>query len=162
MAHFLRGKQAGIQRDFSAGLSSELFAVDEVEATLYTFVTVSDSLLVQVARYGINSQISVIAYDPVQSLLAVGTKESQYGSGQIYIFGQKRVSVTLLPPRSASIKILQFCADKLVSVDSKNDISIYGLETGRRIASHAPPGLITALLTDPALDYALIGLQNGV
>ena len=30
MAHFLRGKQAGIQRDFSAGLDPQLFAIDEV------------------------------------------------------------------------------------------------------------------------------------
>lgn len=30
MAHFLRGKQAGVQRDFSAGLAPQLFAIDEV------------------------------------------------------------------------------------------------------------------------------------
>lgn len=30
MAHFLRGKQAGIQNDLSAGLNPELFAVDDV------------------------------------------------------------------------------------------------------------------------------------
>ena len=27
--------------------------------------------------------------------------------------------------------------------------------------SYAPPGRITALLTDPTIDYALLGLQNG-
>lgn len=30
MAHFLRGKQAGIQRDLSEGLSPELFRLDDV------------------------------------------------------------------------------------------------------------------------------------
>ena len=30
MAQFLRGKQAGIQKDFSAGLDPQLFAVDLV------------------------------------------------------------------------------------------------------------------------------------
>lgn len=30
MAHFLRGKQAGIQKDLSEGLSPELFALDDV------------------------------------------------------------------------------------------------------------------------------------
>lgn len=30
MAHLLRGKQAGIQSDLSAGLSPDLFAIDEV------------------------------------------------------------------------------------------------------------------------------------
>lgn len=64
-------------------------------------------------------------------------------------------------PRKASVKILQFCADKLVCVDTKNDLSIFGLDTSRILASYAPPGLITAIATDPILDYALIGLQNG-
>ncbi|SLM36526.1 WD40/YVTN repeat-like-containing domain [Lasallia pustulata] len=143
MAHFLRGKQAGIQNDLSAGLAPELFAIDEV------------------ARYGINSKISALAYDPVQSLLAVGTHDSPYGLSQISVFGQKRVNVTFTTTRKASIKSLQFCADKLISVDSKNDISVFSLETKRMNASYAPPGLITALATDPALDYALVGLQNG-
>ena len=30
MSSFLRGKQAGIQRDFSSGLDPRLFAVDQV------------------------------------------------------------------------------------------------------------------------------------
>lgn len=34
MAQFLRGKQAGIQRDFSAGLDPRRFAVDLVRTTL--------------------------------------------------------------------------------------------------------------------------------
>jgi len=116
----------------------------------------------QVARYGINSQVSALAYDPTQSLLAVGTKETKYGSGQIYVFGQKRVTVTLRLARKASVKTLQFRAEILICVDAKNDISVFSLESARIIASYAPPGLITAILTDPVLDYALIGLQNGL
>lgn len=117
--------------------------------------------LIQFARYGINSQISVMAYDPVQSLLAVGTNESKFGPGKVYIFGQKRVSVVFNPPRPASIRELQFCGDKLVVMDSKNDVSIFSLETKRVIANYAPPGHVTALVTDPNLDYCLSGLQNG-
>ncbi|KAL8698528.1 MAG: hypothetical protein Q9201_006525 [Fulgogasparrea decipioides] len=143
MAHLLRGKQAGIQRDFSAGLDPQLFAIDEV------------------VRYGINSQISALAYDPVQSLLAVGTNDTQYGGGQIYVFGQNRVSVVLPLPRKASIRDIKFVADKLVSVDSKNEVSIFSLEATRILSTYTPPGGVTALLTDPTLDFALIGLQNG-
>ncbi len=113
-------------------------------------------------RYGINSQVSALVYDPVQSLLAVGTKDTKFGGGQIYVFGQKRVTVTLKLPRKASVKILLFCSDKLICVDTKNDFSIFSLETTRIVTSYAPPGLITAVATDPILDYALIGLQNGV
>ncbi|PGH18888.1 hypothetical protein AJ80_04306 [Polytolypa hystricis UAMH7299] len=143
MAHFLRGKQAGIQHDLSAGLAPDLFMLDDV------------------ARYGINSRISALAYDPIQSLLAVGTSETQYGSGEIYVFGHDRVSAVFQLPRKASCTTLQFCSDKLVSVDSKNEISVFSLETREMAASYAPPGHVTALLTDPSLEYAFLGLQNG-
>lgn len=43
MAGFLRGKQAGIQNDLSAGILPDLFAPDDQ------------------ARYGINSQIGYVA-----------------------------------------------------------------------------------------------------
>ncbi|KAK5257214.1 Lethal(2) giant larvae sro7, partial [Cryomyces antarcticus] len=143
MTHLLRGKQAGIQNDLSAGLGPDIFIVDEIN------------------RYGINSQISAIAYDPVQSLLAVGTNDSKFGRGQIYVFGQKRISVTLPLPGKASVKTLQFCADKLVCLDSRHDLSCYSLETKRLLASHSVPGVVNCLLTDPTLDYALLGMQSG-
>ncbi|EXJ85123.1 hypothetical protein A1O3_05798 [Capronia epimyces CBS 606.96] len=143
MAHFLRGKQVGVQNDLSVGVSQDVFMVDDF------------------ARYGISSQISVIAYDPVQSLLAVGTNESRFGPGLVYVFGQKRVCVTFTPSRPSSIRTLQFCADKLVALDSKNDVSIFSLDTKQMLTSYAPPGHVTAILTDPSLDYCFTGLQNG-
>ncbi|KAL5002392.1 lethal giant larvae like, C-terminal-domain-containing protein [Aspergillus recurvatus] len=143
MAHFLRGKQAGIQKDFSGSLAPELFDIDHL------------------LRCGINSQTSALAYDPVQSLLAVGTSESQFGHGQVYVFGQGRVSIIFALPRKASAKFLQFCGDKLISVDSKSEISIFSLETKKLLVSYAPPSHASALLSDPSLDYAFIGLQNG-
>lgn len=115
----------------------------------------------QFARYGVNSQISTFAYDPVQSLLAVGTNDSQFGPGVIYVYGQKRVCQTFSTPRRSSIRRLQFYADKLLSLDSKNDVCVFSLETGNTVASYAPPGLVTAVLTDPSLDYCFIGMQNG-
>ena len=116
----------------------------------------------QVTRYGINSQVSALAYDPVQSLLAVGTNDTKFGHGQVYVFGQKRVAVTLKLARRASVKILQFCADKLLCVDSKNELCVFDLDTTRIAGSYSPPGLVTAIATDPTLDFALIGLQTGL
>ena len=116
----------------------------------------------QISRFGINSQISQIAYDPVQSLLAVGTNDTQFGNGQIYVFGQKRIDVILPLPRRASVKVLQFCADKILCLDSKNDLSVFSLETKNLLASYSPPAKITALHSDPTLDYALLGTQNGL
>lgn len=91
----------------------------------------------------------------------MGTSDTQFGSGQIYVFGQRRVSVVFKFPRKASAKFIQFCADKLISVDSKNEISVYSLETKQTLVTYAPPSHVTALLTDPSLDYAFIGLQSG-
>ena len=144
MAHLLRGKQAGIQNDFSSGLEASIFNID------------------QIARYGVNSQIACLAYDPVQSLLAVGTKRTQFGPGQIYIFGRGRIQATLqLPTRGANVHTLQFCADKLLCLDTKHDISVYSLELKRLLTSHSPPGVVTALCSDPMLDYAFLGMQTG-
>jgi hypothetical protein len=46
-------------------------------------------------------------------------------------------------------------------VDSKNELIIWDLNDAKKIASYAPPGVVTALVTDPMLDWALIALQNG-
>lgn len=144
MAHILRGKQAGIQNDLSAGLDSSLFHIDDI------------------ARYGVDSQIACMAYDPVQSLLAIGTKGSQFGNGQIQVFGRSRIQATLdLQTRGASVHTLQFCADKLVCLDNKHMISVYSLELKRVISSHSPPGAVMAICTDPTLDYAFLGMQTG-
>ncbi|KAI9883232.1 MAG: pre-mRNA-splicing factor prp46, partial [Watsoniomyces obsoletus] len=143
MSHLLRGRQAGIQTDLSAGIFPELLDLDEI------------------ARYGVNSQTSALAFDPVQSLLAVGTNESRYGSGQVYIFGQGRVHAILRLPRKASVTTLRFCADKLLAADSKNEISLYSLETKQLLSSYTAPGSITAITTDPSLDWVFIGLQTG-
>ena len=69
--------------------------------------------------------------------------------------------MTFTLPRRASVKTLQFCADRLISLDSKNEVIIWDLNLGKKLASYAPPGVVTALVTDPMLDWALIGLQNG-
>lgn len=98
----------------------------------------------------------------MQSLLAVGTNDTQFGGGQVYVFGQNRVSVTLPLPRKASVKAIHFVVDKIVAIDTKNEISVFSLETTRILASYTPPGSVTALVTDPSLDFALIGLQNGM
>ncbi|PNS21376.1 Lethal(2) giant larvae SRO7 [Sphaceloma murrayae] len=143
MAHLLRGKQAGIQNDLSAGVTADIFAVDDL------------------ARFGVNSQICALAYDPVQSLLAVGTKDSKFGPGQIYVLGGDRIDVTFQLRSRASASTLQFVADKLVCLDSKHELSLYSLDLKRMIASHSPPGYASALATDPTLDYALIGMQTG-
>ncbi|KLO96403.1 Uncharacterized protein LW93_2396 [Fusarium fujikuroi] len=121
MAAFLRGKQTGMQNDLSASIRPELFMPDDQ------------------ARYGINSQIRYRSVSPnmyqYHSLLAIGTGESKFGPGKVYIFGQRRVHKILEPPRRTSFQIVQFSANRLVTVDAKNELGIWDLDTGERIAA---------------------------
>ncbi|KAH8668447.1 lethal giant larvae like, C-terminal-domain-containing protein [Xylariales sp. PMI_506] len=143
MSSFIRGKQAGMSNDLSANILPELFAPNDR------------------FRYGINSQISCIAYEPVQSLIAVGTTQSKFGTGRIDVFGQSRVHKFLVPPRPSSFVDLQFCANRLISLDSKNEIIIWNLDTGARVAGFHAPGLVTCMVTDPMLDWCFLGTQTG-
>ncbi|KAI1385344.1 lethal giant larvae like, C-terminal-domain-containing protein [Hypoxylon trugodes] len=143
MASFLRGRQAGMSNDLSANILPGSFIPDDR------------------ARYGINSQISCIAYEPVQSLLAIGTNESKFGSGRIYVFGQSRVQKLLVPSRSCSFSDIQFCANRLVSLDTKNEVVLWDLDTGKRITGFRAPGVVYCMLTDPMLDWCFLGMQSG-
>ncbi|KAL2880794.1 Lethal(2) giant larvae sro7 [Colletotrichum sp. CLE4] len=143
MAAFLRQKQTGMQNDLSASIIPELFAPDYQSA------------------YGINSQVSCLAYDPIQSLLAIATNESKFGPGKIFVFGQNRVSKVLEPPRHTSFRSLHFTANKLVSLDVKNELGVWDLDTAKRIAALVCPGQVVSIITDPMLDWAFLGMVTG-
>lgn len=104
---------------------------------------------------------SCLAYDAVQSLLAIGTSESKFGPGKVYVFGQRRVQKVLEPPRATSFLKVQFSAGRLVSLDSKNEVAMWDLDTGERLASQIVAGRVVELATDPMLDWAFLGLANG-
>ncbi len=138
MANFIRGKQAGMQNDLSAGLLPDLFAPAEQ------------------LRYGVGSQISCVAYDPVQSLLAVGTTQSRFGRGTIYVYGRGRVSQVIRPRGGASLRQIQFSANRLVSLDAKSELAIWNLDTGERVGGSASAGAAVCMATDPMLDWAFL------
>ncbi|KAG0642875.1 lethal giant larvae like, C-terminal-domain-containing protein [Tuber brumale] len=142
---FLRSKQAGIQHDFTGALAApDLFVLDEVE------------------KYGIESSISALAYDPIQSLLAVGTNETATTPGKVYVFGQKRVQVTFTLTRKAGVKFLKLCDSRIVVVDTKSELSVFDMaDPEAQPARYSPPGIVSAVLTDPSLDWVFMGLQNG-
>ncbi|KAK1527320.1 uncharacterized protein CCOS01_07582 [Colletotrichum costaricense] len=143
MAAFLRQKQTGMQNDLSASIIPELFAPDYQSA------------------YGINSQVSCLAYDPIQSLLAIATNESKFGPGKIFVFGQNRVSKVMEPPRHTSFRSIHFTANKLVSLDAKNELGVWDLDTAKRIAALVCPGQVISMVTDPMLDWAFLGMATG-
>ena len=55
MAHFLRGKQAGIQRDFSAGIAPAQFAVDTVRRLSLLTAPMLNSELVSLLLFSVNA-----------------------------------------------------------------------------------------------------------
>jgi len=102
-----------------------------------------------------------MAYDPVQSLIAIGTSESKFGPGQITIYGQGRVSATLRPTKPTSFRCLHFTANRLVSLDTRNELSVWDLESARRMSGGLVPVGATSMATDPMLDWVLLGISNG-
>lgn len=161
---FLRSKQTGIQHDFTGTLAApDLFIVDEVCCPVPTVCQLFANLRVsQIAKYGINSSISALAYDPVQSLLAVGTSGTKITPGKVYIFGQKRVQVTFTLQHKSSVKFLKLCGSKVVIVDNRSELTILDLEDpGAEGARYSPPGGVSSISTDPSLDWIFLGLQNG-
>ena len=97
----------------------------------------------------------------MQSLLAIGTGESKFGPGKIYVFGQRRVQKVLVPPRSTSFLHIQFSMNRLVSIDSRNELSVWDLDTGGRIGSQVVAGHVVSMVTDPMLDWAFLGMAGG-
>ncbi|KAL5606797.1 hypothetical protein BROUX41_003177 [Berkeleyomyces rouxiae] len=143
MASFLRGKQVGVDKDLSEHILPDAFALDDQE------------------RYGIGSQISCLAYDAVQSVLAVGTSDTKFGPGTISLFGYQRVTRVIEPAKRVSIHFAQFTANRLVTVDSREELAVWDLDTGEKRCSCLIPGKVTALATDPMLDWALVGTSHG-
>ncbi|KAI8013684.1 Syntaxin-binding protein 5-like [Camellia lanceoleosa] len=83
---------------------------------------------VQIAiHYGIPSTASVLAFDPIQSLLAIGTLD-----GRIKVIGGDNIEALLISPKHLPYKYLEFLQNKglLVSISNDNDIQVsifYGL-----------------------------------
>ncbi|KAH8167819.1 hypothetical protein CIB48_g473 [Xylaria polymorpha] len=135
MASFFRGKQAGMQNDLSANILPGLFAPDER------------------SRYGINSQISLS--------LPSAQMSPDSAAARIYVFGQSRVQKFFVPSRPCSFADIQFCANRLISLDTKNEVTIWDLDAGSKITNFQAPGIVARMLTDPMLDWCFLGLQTG-
>ncbi|PHH49911.1 Lethal(2) giant larvae protein -like protein SRO77 [Ceratocystis fimbriata CBS 114723] len=143
MSSFLRGKQVGLDKDLSEHILPDSFALDYQES------------------YGLGSQISCLAYDAVQSILAIGTNDTKFGPGTISLFGYQRVTRLIEPAKRVSIQFAQFTANRLVTVDSREELAVWDLDTGNKRCSCLIPGKVSALATDPMLDWALIGTSHG-
>ncbi|KAK9478801.1 lethal giant larvae like, C-terminal-domain-containing protein [Lipomyces japonicus] len=133
-------KIRGGGRDLSSGLTPEVFGLEDL------------------TRFGINGGVSVLAFDPVQSLLVTGTD-----SGRVYVFGQPGVQVEFdLCPGKPIIHLRIVKSIYLVTVDGNNTVTVISLETKDILSLFTPSSPITAIESDPSLDWLFLGLDNGL
>lgn len=66
-----------------------------------------------------------------------------------------------MPSRATSVKNLQFNANRLVSLDVRGELTIWDLDTAKRIAGGSCGSAIATMITDPMLDWAIFGQTSG-
>lgn len=78
-----------------------------------------------IVHYGIPSTASHLAYDPIQQLLAVGTRD-----GRIKIIGSDNIEGLFTSPKELSFKNLEFLQNQgfLIGVSHENEVQVWDLE----------------------------------
>ncbi|PPD97559.1 hypothetical protein GOBAR_DD05399 [Gossypium barbadense] len=87
----------------------------------------SEDLDLRVAiHYGIPSTASILAFDPIQRLLAIGTLD-----GRIKVIGGDGIEGLLISPKQLPYKYLEFIQNQgfLIGISNDNDIQVWNLET---------------------------------
>ncbi|KAL5101851.1 hypothetical protein RYX36_006178, partial [Vicia faba] len=112
-----------------------------------------------VLHYGVPSNASILAFDRVQRLLAVGTLD-----GRIKVFGGDNIEGIMISPKQTSFKNLEFLENHgfLASVSSDNEIQVWDLRN-RQIASALQwESIITSFSIIYGTSYMLVGTEHGL
>nr|XP_023903729.1 uncharacterized protein LOC112015552 isoform X4 [Quercus suber] len=110
-------------------------------------------------HYGIPSTSSILAFDSVQSLLAIGTLD-----GRIKVIGGDNIEALLISPKQLPYKYLEFLQNQgfIVSISTENEIQVWDLEQ-RQIASTLQwESNITAFSVIYGTTYMYIGCEYGM
>ncbi|KAI5956721.1 SRO7 [Candida jiufengensis] len=103
------------------------------------------------------NSITAIAYDPIQSLLAIATKKND-----VRVYGQVNVEVVFQFNIKHPITDLKFVKGVYLLCSSPaSGLTILSLHSKRILGTFSFPGTVTAIETDPSLDWAVFGLANG-
>ncbi|XBW37930.1 hypothetical protein QEN19_003510 [Hanseniaspora menglaensis] len=122
--------------------------------------------LYQISHYGLEGKIIQMAYDQPQSLLAVVTNLNElviYGKNQV----EAHIPIDSLENNAgegnpAFVTDLKFVKGiYLIVVDSKSCIHIVSVLSNKVLTTFYSPGHITAMETDPTLNWILVGLEDG-
>ncbi|XP_075671300.1 uncharacterized protein LOC142640875 isoform X2 [Castanea sativa] len=110
-------------------------------------------------HYGIPSTASILAFDSIQSLLAIGTLD-----GRIKVIGGDNIEALLISPKQLPFKNLEFLQNQgfIVSISTENEIQVWDLEH-RQIASTLQwESNITAFSVIYGTTYMYIGCEYGM
>ncbi|KAL5540577.1 hypothetical protein UlMin_045270 [Ulmus minor] len=112
-----------------------------------------------VLHYGIPSTASILALDPIQSLLAIGTLD-----GRIKVIGAHNVEGFLISPKQLPFKNLEFLQNQgfLASVSSDNEIQVWDLENRIITSTLQWESNITAFSVIDGSSYMYIGSEHGI
>ncbi|XP_057979666.1 uncharacterized protein LOC131165686 isoform X2 [Malania oleifera] len=112
-----------------------------------------------VLHYGIPPTASILAFDPIQHLLAVGTLD-----GRIKVIGGDNIEGLLISPNRSPFKNLEFLHNQglLVSVSNENDVQVWDLEHRCLASSVLWESNITAFSVIYGTNYMYIGDEHGL
>ncbi|XP_024981859.1 uncharacterized protein LOC112518409 isoform X1 [Cynara cardunculus var. scolymus] len=110
-------------------------------------------------HYGIPSTASVLAFDPIQRLLAIGTLD-----GRIKVIGGDNVEGLLISPKQLPFKYMEFLSNKgfLVSISNDNDIQVWNLENRSIVSSLRWSSNITSFSVICGSFFMYIGDEHGL
>ncbi|CAA6654751.1 unnamed protein product [Spirodela intermedia] len=122
-------------------------------------MNVADLSLQIPVHYGIPSTASIMAFDPIQSLLAIGTLD-----GRIKIIGGDNIEALLISPHKLPYKFLEFLCNQgfLIGVSNGNEIQVWDLENRCLTCSFQWEYSITAFSVIQGTYFMYSGDENGL
>lgn len=109
-------------------------------------------------HYGIPPSASILAFDPIQRILAIGTLD-----GRIKIIGGDNIEGLLLSPKQLPFKNLEFLQNQgfLSSVSNENDVQVWDLEQRSLACNLQWDSNITAFSVICGTSFMYIGDEYG-
>ncbi|XVE97101.1 hypothetical protein REPUB_Repub02eG0281600 [Reevesia pubescens] len=120
----------------------------------------SEDLDLRVAiHYGIPSTASILAFDPIQRLLAIGTLD-----GRIKVIGGDGIEGLFISPKQLPYKYLEFIQNEgfLITISNDNDIQVWNLENRCLACCLQWESNITAFSVISGSHFMFIGDEYGL
>ncbi|KAL0291659.1 UNVERIFIED_CONTAM: Syntaxin-binding protein 5-like [Sesamum calycinum] len=110
-------------------------------------------------HYGVPSTASILAFDSIQRLLAIGTLD-----GRIKVIGGDNIEGLLISPKLVPYKYLEFLQNQgfLVSITNDNDIQVWNLQMRSIACSLQWESNVTAFSVINGSSFMYVGDEYGL